>query len=186
VATNRVPEAWEALKHLAPDESTAAQVHRIAAWFTAQRGDVESERRALERLIATDPTDFIAVDRLADIAVKNGRPDRAADLLRKKGEIEKLMTRYQHLHARHQPRRDSAEMARLAELLGCRFEARGFLTWAVAVDLDRDDLRLDLARLNQRGETVGRPGQTLADLLAQQLVVDEGPSAELTPGPVNP
>jgi enediyne biosynthesis protein E4 len=165
MATNRVSEASEALKHLAAAESTAAHVHRLAAWFAAQRGDAESERRALERLIATDPTDFIAVDRLAEIAVMNGQPDRAADLFSQKGGIQKLMTRYQHLHARHQPRRDAAEMARLAEQLGYRFEARGFLTWAVAVDPDRDDLRRDLARLNQRAGTVGKPGQTLADLL---------------------
>jgi enediyne biosynthesis protein E4 len=186
MATNRVPDAWEALKHLAAAESTAAHVHRLTAWFAAQRGDAQSERRALERLNATDPTDFIAADRLAEIAVMNGQPGRAADLFSQRGEIEKLMTRYQHLHARNQPRRDAAEMARLAEQLGCRFEARGFLTWAVGVDPDRGDLKLALARLNQRGGTVGRPGQTLADLLAQQAVVDEEPSAELTPAPVNP
>jgi enediyne biosynthesis protein E4 len=186
MATNHVPEAWEALKHLAAADSTAANVHKLAAWFAARRGDAESERRALDRLIAIDPTDLSARNRLADIAMLDGRPDRTADLSRQRSEIEKLMTRYQHLYARHQPRRDSAEMAHLAEQLGYRFEARGFLTWAVGVEPDRDDLRLDLARLSQCSETVGRSGQTVADLLTQYPVVDEDASADLTTRPLNP
>ena len=88
VASNRVAEAREALKHLPAEVSTPAQIHKLAAWFAAQRGDVESERRALERLIAADPADFVALDRLAELAVKNGQPDRAAELRREKTEIE--------------------------------------------------------------------------------------------------
>ncbi len=64
VASNRVAEAREALKHLPAEVSTPAQIHKLAAWFAARRGDVESERRALERLIVADPADFIALDRL--------------------------------------------------------------------------------------------------------------------------
>ena len=79
VATNRVAEAREAAEHLPAEESTPAQVHRLAAWFAARRGDVESERRALERLIAADPADFAALDRLAELADRDGQPDRAAE-----------------------------------------------------------------------------------------------------------
>ena len=124
---------------------------------------------ALERLIAADPADFVALDRLAELAVKNGQPNRAAELRRKKTEIDRLMARYQQLHARHQPSRDAAEMARLAEQLGQRFEAKAFLTVAVASDPDRDDLRRDLDRLDQRTDTIEGPGRTLADLLAPEL-----------------
>jgi tetratricopeptide (TPR) repeat protein len=169
VAANRVAEARKALKHLPAEVSTPAQIHKLAAWFAAQRGDVESERRALERLIAADPADFVALDRLAELAVKNGQPDRAAGLRRERAESERRIARYQHLHMRHQPSRDAAEMARLAEQLGQRFEARAFLTLAVANDPNRDDLRRDLDRLNQRAETIEGPGRTLADLLAPEL-----------------
>ncbi len=86
-----------------------------------------------------------------------------------KTEIDRLMARYQQLHARHQPSRDAAEMARLAEQLGQRFEAKAFLTLAVDSDPDRDDLRRDLARLNQRTDTIEGSGRTLADLLAPEL-----------------
>jgi predicted Zn-dependent protease len=169
VATNRVTEAREALKHLPAEVSTPAQLHKLAAWFAARRGDVDSERRALERLIAADPSDFVALDRLAEHAVKNGQPNRAVGLGRERTEIERLMARYQQLHLRHQPSRDAAEMARLAEHLGQQFEARAFLTLAVASDPDRDDIRRDLDRLNQRAHTVEGLGRTLADLLAPEL-----------------
>jgi thioredoxin-like negative regulator of GroEL len=150
VATNRIAEAQEALEHLPAEASTPARVNKLAAWFAARRGDRESERRALERLIKVDPADLAALDRLAELAEQAGQPTRAADLRRKKSEIDQLKARYQKLHERNQPMRDAAEMARLAEQLGRRFEARGFLTFAVAVDSDRNDLRRDLARLNQR------------------------------------
>jgi enediyne biosynthesis protein E4 len=186
VAANRVAEAREALKHLPAEVSTPAQIHKLAAWFAARRGDVQSERRALERVIAADPADFVALDRLAELAVKDGQPDRAAGLRRDRAEIARRIARYQQLQVRHQPSRDAAEMAHLAEQLGQRFEAKAFLTLAVANDPDRDNLRRDLDRLNQRADTNEGPGRTLADLLAPELGEHQGPSAQLTPGQVDP
>src|SRR5262249_26252872 len=49
MATSRGAEVREALEHLPAAESTPAQVERLAAWLAARRGDVASERRALER-----------------------------------------------------------------------------------------------------------------------------------------
>ena len=45
------------------------------------------------------------------------------------------------------------EMARLAEQLGRRFEARVFLTVAISEEPDRKDLRQDLRRLSERPAT---------------------------------
>jgi enediyne biosynthesis protein E4 len=172
VAANRVAEAREALDHLPANLSTPARIHKLTAWFAARRGDVESERRALERVIAADPADFFALDRLALLAEQNGQPDRAAGIRREKAGIERTLARYDRLHARHQPKRDAAEMAALAEKLGQRFEAMAFLTLAVAVDPDRHDLRSGLDRLKARDVTLERHGRTLADLLASEF--DEG------------
>jgi predicted Zn-dependent protease len=169
LATNRIAEARQALTHLPAVVMTPAEVQKLAAWFAAGRGDVESERRALERLITADPADLVALDRLAELAVRNGQPDHAGTLRRSKTEIEKIVARYQHLHTRHQPSRDAAEMARLAEQLGQWFENKAFLTLAVAVDPDRVDLRRDLARPDERRDTFGGPGRTLAQLLAPEL-----------------
>ena len=66
MATSRVSEAREALKHLPATESSPAELQKLAAWFALKRGDIDSERRALERLIAADPADFRALDRLVE------------------------------------------------------------------------------------------------------------------------
>jgi predicted Zn-dependent protease len=168
VATGRVAEAQEAMRHLPVAESPPALVPRLAAWLAARRGDRAAERRALERLIAADPTDSPAFDRLAELAARDGQAARAAELRRRKAEIDRLETRYQRLYLRNQPARDAAEMAPLAERLGRRFEAGAFLTVAIANDPDRDDLRRDLDRLERRARRLGRPGETLADALAAE------------------
>ncbi len=101
--------------------------------------------------------------------MKTGRPDCAGELRSSKTKIEKVMSRYQQLHKRHQPSRDAAEMARLAEQLGQWFEAKAFLIVAIAADPDRVDLRRDLARLRERSDTIVGSGHTLAQLIAPEL-----------------
>jgi enediyne biosynthesis protein E4 len=174
VKTNRTTEAQQALAHLPAELSTPAQVQKLSAWFAARRGDVESEQRALERLIVADPADLVAHERLTELAVGNGRHDCAGELRSAKTKIEKIMARYRQLHKRNQPSRDAAEMARLAEQLGQWFEAKAFLTVAIAADPDRVDLPRDLARLHDRSDTVGGSGRALAQLVAPEL--DDVPS----------
>jgi hypothetical protein len=124
-----------------------AQVDRVKAWLAANRRDIPAERRELEHLLAVVPADRTALDRLAELAENAGQPAQAVEFRRRKAEIERLRVRYQKLYARKQPIRDAVEMAHLAEQLGRRFEARGFLTLAISADPDRADLRRDLARL---------------------------------------
>lgn len=166
VASGRVAEALEALKHLPADAEPPARVPRLAAWLAARRGDPTAERRALEKLIAIEPTDFAAVDRLAELERLQGRSDRADEWHRHRAEIERLRARYEALYRRNQPRRDADEMSRLAERLGHRFEARAFAAIAAAADPDDADLRRRLAHLTpaRPTDTDGRP--TLADVLA--------------------
>src|SRR5262249_12228349 len=140
MATGRVEAAREALVHLPAQESSPAQVQTLAAWFAARRGDLVSEKRALEQLIAAAPGRISALVRLAEIAIRAGQKDRANELQREKIEVERLEARYQKLHQRNQPLRDAAEMARLAERLGHWFEAKVSLHVAATVDPDRVDL----------------------------------------------
>ena len=102
VATNRIAEAKEAVKHLPTVQSSPAQVHKLAAWMAKNRGDEKSERRDLERLIDTDPADFEAIDRLIDLAVKHAQPERATELRQLRSEIETLEIRYLKLFERNQ------------------------------------------------------------------------------------
>ena len=138
IATERIDVVQEALTHLPAVESNPAQLPRLQAWLAFKRADVATERRELERLLAADPADRNALDRLAQLAAKAGQPARAAELLRKKTEIDRLEARYEKLYDRKQPIRDAVEMAHLAEQLGRGFEARAFLTVAISEDPDRE------------------------------------------------
>ena len=113
----------QAMAHLPADESNPAQVHRLKAWLASNRGDVATERRELERLLEVDPADLKALDRLAQLAEKDGLPAQAAGFLGRKAEIDRLRGRFEKLHDRKQPIRDAVEMARLAEKLSRRFRS---------------------------------------------------------------
>jgi thioredoxin-like negative regulator of GroEL len=159
MATNQIDVVRQAMTHLPAAESTPPRLHRLNAWFASQRGDGETERRELERLLAAAPADLTALDRLAQLAEHEGQPARAAELRRKKDEIDRLRARYEKLSERKQPLRDAVEMARLAERLGRAFEARGFLTVAITAPPYREDLRHERARLSQsRRIEIGRNG----------------------------
>ncbi len=148
------------MKHLPVEEATPAQIPKLSAWLANRRGDRVSEQRALERLIEADPIDFAALDRLAGLAIEEGRPAQASDLQRRKTEILQLQNRYQALYQHNQPIRNAEQMAGLAVRLGRGFEARVFGTLAVAADPHRDDLRRQLTRLNQQVQTGDARGQT--------------------------
>ena len=167
VAANREAVVRQALQHVSPTQFTTAQIERLAAWFAARRGDREAERQCLERLIAADPTDDDAIDRLTELNAASGRPDAALALGRRKDEIARLEARYQKLFKRHQPRRDAAEMGRLAGQLGRQFEARAFLTLALDAAPERTDLRAELARLAAEHAGESAKSRTLDDLRAQ-------------------
>jgi tetratricopeptide (TPR) repeat protein len=80
LATNRLEVVQQALKHLPAEEPTSAQFYRLNAWLSSHRGDFESERRELERLLDANPADLPALDRLAQQAQKDGRTARADEL----------------------------------------------------------------------------------------------------------
>ena len=168
MATNRIDQVQESLNHMPATELTPAQIHRVNAWLAAGRGDRTTERQELERLHAVDPSDRLALERLAQIANDDGQPARASELLERKAEIDRLRASYQKLHARKQPIRDAVEMAHLAEQLGRVFEARVFLTLAISEDPDRNDLRRELERLIPSPARVDEQVQTPAESVADQ------------------
>jgi enediyne biosynthesis protein E4 len=147
IASNRIDAVEQALKHVPASESAPAQIHRPSSWMAAKRGDIASERLDLEQLVAADPADLAGLERLAQLAKQEGQTAQATALLDKKAEIGRIRGRYQELYDRTQHLRDAEELARLAEKLGRRFEARVFLTLANAQESDRPELQRDLARL---------------------------------------
>jgi enediyne biosynthesis protein E4 len=169
LATHRLAVVRRALGHLPVDESTPAEVQRLIAWLAEFRGDVDSERRALEQLIALNPADLNTLDRLVAIAQKEGKSDRADELRRKKIEVDRLQARYEKLYKRNQTIRDAPEMASLAEQLGQPFESKVLLTIAMATGPETRHLRNQLLRNSQAVSTTQSRGGRLRELLAQEL-----------------
>src|SRR5262249_6632692 len=77
-ATGDVAGRREALGHLPPDGVPPEEVLAVRAWFAARSGDQERERQALERLLERAPGRIQAVERLAELELRAGRPERAA------------------------------------------------------------------------------------------------------------
>jgi tetratricopeptide (TPR) repeat protein len=165
LATNRQAEAQEALKHLPADGASPAERARLTAWIAARRGDEAVELGALEQLIAIDPTDSAVRDRLVELALRQGLPARAAELRRQAEQIAELAVLYNRRFDRNQPLRDAAEMAAIAQKLGREFEAKVFLSVAIAVHPDRDELRRDLDRLDHQASATNLAGRSLADVV---------------------
>ena len=179
IATNRTDLVQQALLHLPAEAATTAQIHRLGAWFCSRRGDNAAERRQLERVVAVDPADLNALDRLAQLTELAGQHARAHELRAIRAEIETLRARFEKLFDRNQSIRDAEEMARIAGRLGRTFEARAFLAVEIAADQDRTDLRQDLQRLSRRPASVPKRGRTLAEVVANELGNDEKIDATL-------
>jgi tetratricopeptide (TPR) repeat protein len=158
VASNRSDVVEHAMKQPGATLLAPTEVHRLNAWLAAKRGQVAAERWELQRLLVVDPEDLTTIDRLIQLAEKESRPVEADELRGQRRQIVEIRSRYQKLHERKQPIRDAQEMARLAKQLGRKFEARAFLTIAIAEDPDRADLKRELARLNRRVPTGARSG----------------------------
>jgi enediyne biosynthesis protein E4 len=169
VASHRVAEAMESLEHLPVHALSQAELPRLTAWLAAEQGDRQAERRALERRIEVAPADGVALDRLAELSTQQRQATRAAELRRQKHELEQVEARFQKLYQRNQPKRDAAEMSRLAERLGRWFEARAFAAVAVATDPEREDLRRRLEILERRATSPGDGRRTCAEALSAEL-----------------
>ncbi len=170
-AFNDPVAAREALDRLPADSLPEADLLDLRAWLASTRGDRPDERRTLERRVALGPADPKALDRLAVLAWEAGDRDRAAELRRRKGELDAAKDRYRRLLVDPAAPKRHAELAGLAEALDRPVEARGW--WALVRSRNPDDpaARLGLARLEAAGDrsTPGTASGTLADRLASLL-----------------
>ena len=149
IATDRPEVVQRAMARLQSADVTPVQLHQIRAWLAAKQRNVDTERCELEILLEADPANLAALDRLAQLAERAGRPDRASELRQKNSGNQpasspvRATSRTETAHSRcggtGQPGRASRP----------RFEARGFLTLAISDDPNRKDLRNDLERLSQ-------------------------------------
>jgi thioredoxin-like negative regulator of GroEL len=187
MATGRLAAARAALDHIPADGAGPAELYRLAAWFAARLAEIPSEQNALSQLVEADPADGAAFDRLAELAVRAGKPDRAAELRERKAKVDGLKAQYQELLLRDQPVRDAAKMSRLAEQLGHSFEARVFASVALASDSSRADLKSALARLEPHRASAAARGLTLAAALKPLLGIslDANPRSPANSAPTD-
>ena len=109
LATNRVTEVREALKHLPVAESSPAEVPRLAAWLARRRGD-RRRRSAAPWNGWSRPIQPIPPPSIDSPSWRTHRasPPMPALLRQQKTEVERLLARYLALHKRYQPVRDAA------------------------------------------------------------------------------
>lgn len=175
--SGRPAEALEALRHLGPEQLELSERFALRAWLDGQRGDAEAESSALERWLRFEPAATRALERLAEIAHRAGRPDRVVEFRHRKAEVERAQENYRRCLWGAEPPRTSAERAEcahLAELTGRRHEARALYAWALRTDPANPSAREGLARLD-RAEADRR--------LALSAEVEPGPESAPAPRP---
>src|SRR5262249_60559684 len=112
-------------------------------------GDPERESRVLEALLERAPGQFPAVERLAELELRAGRAERAAQLRARKAELDWAKIRYEMLvmSPNSEVLHHAPEAARLAEVLGRRFEARALWSLVLEGGTTLTEARAALARL---------------------------------------
>jgi tetratricopeptide (TPR) repeat protein len=165
VAVKDPAAARGALAHLPPARFRTGELPALEAWAAALRGDHERERTALTRCLAVDPGRVAALERLAELASISGQTDRAPAYLRRKAEIDKHQEHYRKLLAREDVISDAAELAKLAEALGRRFESIAWARLALRRTPGDTELRALLQRLDHPDRDTGDDKETLVALL---------------------
>ena len=165
LACDRVESARQALGHLPADRLSSRQVLALRAWFAERRKDARAERDVLGRLVESNPGDFAALERLAVLAAGAGQAALAARFRERKAELDRAKHRYQSLCKDDALTTRAAEMARLAETLGYRFESLGLWTLASRRAPGDREAQAALTRLGRAEASRKAPGRTLDGLL---------------------
>jgi tetratricopeptide (TPR) repeat protein len=170
-ATGDTRAAFGALAHLPATRFSEPERRRLRAWFVARSGDTGRERAALDDVVAHDPGDTAAWDRLAELALSRGEIAEAERLRRKKAGIIILRARYSALIDRDDRTEKAGELAELASALGRTEEARG---WSLIKGGRGGWEPLEEER------PIEPPGTVLADILADLQPPAQAPNTDKT------
>jgi enediyne biosynthesis protein E4 len=172
-----------ALAHLPPDRVPRAELLSLRAWFARRSGDVEGERRALEELVECNPGALAAMESLAELLLRMGRPERARQLRARKGELEQTLDWYMVNIFPADRLEHAAELARAAEAVGRQFEAHCWWELAAEQPAHIALARAELARLDREANSRGlarplTPASLLAELNAAPIKESHAPRTE--------
>ena len=133
-------------------------------------------------MIASDPGNIVALERLAVLAVGAGQTERAARFRRRKSELDQAKQRYEHLIKDDALTSHTPELARLAETLGYRFKSLALWTLAAQRSPNDREAQTALLRLASVEEPSAGTGRTLLEILA----ADIGTSGDPKPSTARP
>ncbi|WP_165228624.1 FG-GAP-like repeat-containing protein [Aquisphaera insulae] len=137
VAFDDPAAAAEAVRHMPAASLTPSRVLALRAWLAARRNDDRLEREALEERLDREPGNPAVLTRLADLAVRAGKPELVARYRDQKREMDRVNDSYRLLLTEDPFFRSAAStregveqteliLARSATTLGRWFEARGY------------------------------------------------------------
>jgi len=187
MATDRVTEAVEAMRHLPVDRIQPDQLLALRGWLAGRLGDERAEESAWTRLSERVPGDARAVARLTELAARAGRSEQVAQLRRHKTELDQATETYRKILNAGTPTSQFDELGGLAETLGRWFEARGWWTLALRDGTHAELAHQAIARLDRidqnlasiTNSALSTKGQTVADAFAD-LVPGEASSQSRT------
>ena len=123
--------AWRALARLPSPSVEPAEVLTLRAWFAGLSGDEPAERKALVELLAIEPANLKSLERLAELELRAGRPEESSKLRARKAELDRAKAQYEIVLFLPDAPLRSAQMAKFADALDRRLEAR--ILWTMAV-----------------------------------------------------
>jgi enediyne biosynthesis protein E4 len=112
VATADEPGFWNAVAHLPAGRFDPPAVLKLRAWLMSLRHDAAAEERELRALVAAEPGNTKALERLAVLMVPLGRIKESEELHRQKAEIDRAHDKYRKMLF------DGDDLSSRAELLG--------------------------------------------------------------------
>jgi enediyne biosynthesis protein E4 len=132
VATADEPGFWSAVAHLPAARFDPPAALKLRAWLMALRHDASAEERELRDLIAVDPGNTKALERLAVLMVPLGRIKESEEFHRQKAEIDRAHDKYRKMLFDGDDLSSRAElMAELTTTLGRPFDSQA---WSILAD----------------------------------------------------
>jgi enediyne biosynthesis protein E4 len=123
---------WSAVDHLQAAQFDAPAVLKLRAWLMALHRDQAAQERELRALVAVDPANTKALERLAVLMVPLGRAKESEDWHRRKAEVDRAHDKYRKAMFDGDDLSSRAEMlAALATTLGRTFDSQA---WAILAD----------------------------------------------------
>ena len=165
-AADRPDELIRAASHIRAAGISRSRLLALGAWLAARAGDRKAERLALEELATFEPADLATIERLTDIAAQDADKDRVAKLRRQKLDVENTLEHYKQLVSHQDLGSLAVELARAAESIGRRYDAKTW--WRIAAQLDpalESEAALARARMTKAESPVLTSDASLADVL---------------------